>query len=396
MTKSSEWIDIENKYYAQTVRRQPVVIVRGEGTRVWDADGKEYLDFVAGWAVDNLGHCHPAVTQAITEQAATLVQTSNQFYTVPQLELAQLLIDNSCLDRVFFGNSGAEANEGALKLARRYGKQNRDGAYEVITAYNSFHGRTMGTLAATGQPHYQEAFTPLLPGFVHVDFDDVEAIMNATTDRTAAVFLEPVQGEGGVNIPADDYLQRVREWCDRQGLLLMLDEVQTGLGRLGSLFGYQEYGVEPDVMTLAKGLGYGVPIGAFLSKDYCMALVPGDHGSTFGGNPLATAAAHAGTKFLIDNDIMAHVKAMEKHLLARLGEVKSRFSFVTDVRGKGLLTAMEFEGDISGQVLTNANEAGLLLNGVKPNTVRFMPPLNVTPEEIDQGVERLEQALGKI
>ncbi|PKB78978.1 MAG: aspartate aminotransferase family protein [SAR202 cluster bacterium Io17-Chloro-G9] len=396
MTQSSQWIDIENKYYAQTVRRQPVVIVRGDGTRVWDADGKEYLDFVAGWAVNNLGHCHPAVTQAITEQAGQLVQTSNQFYTVPQLELAQLLIDNSCLDRVFFGNSGAEANEGALKLARRYGKQNRDGAYEVITAYNSFHGRTMGTLAATGQPHYQESFTPLLPGFVHVDFDDVEAIMNATNDRTAAVFLEPVQGEGGVNIPADDYLQRVREWCDRQGLLLMLDEVQTGLGRLGSLFGYQEYGVEPDVMTLAKGLGYGVPVGAFLSKEHCMALVPGDHGSTFGGNALTTAAAYAGTKYLIDNDVLAHVKAMEKHLLARLEEVKSRFSFVTDVRGKGLLAAMEFEGEISGQLLTNANEAGLLLNAPKPNTVRFMPPLTVSREEIDQGVERLEQALGKI
>jgi len=396
MTQSSQWIDVENRYYAQTVRRQPVVIVRGEGTRVWDADGKEYLDFVAGWAVDNLGHCHPAVTQAITEQAATLIQTSNQFYTVPQLQLAQLLIDNSCLDRVFFGNSGAEANEGALKLARRYGKQNRNGAYEVITAYNSFHGRTMATLAATGQPHYQEAFTPLLPGFVHVDFDDVEAIMSATTDQTAAVLLEPVQGEGGVNIPSDDYLQRVRDWCDRQGLLLMLDEVQTGLGRLGSLFGYQEYGVEPDVMTLAKGLGYGVPIGAFLSKEYCMALVPGDHGSTFGGNPLATAAAYAGTKFLIDNDILAHVKAMEGHLLARLEEVKSRFSFVTDVRGKGLLAAMEFEGDICGQLLTNANEAGVLLNAVKPNTVRFMPPLTVTQEEIDQGVERLEQALGRI
>ena len=396
MTQSSHWIDVENRYYAQTVRRQPVVIVRGEGTRVWDADGKEYLDFVAGWAVDNLGHCHPAVTQAIAEQAATLVQTSNQFYTVPQLQLAQLLIDNSCLDRVFFGNSGAEANEGALKLARRYGKLNRDGAYEVITAYNSFHGRTMATLAATGQPHYQEAFTPLLPGFVHVDFDDVEAIMSVTTDRTAAVLLEPVQGEGGVNIPSDDYLQRVRDWCDRQGLLLMLDEVQTGLGRLGSLFGYQEYGVEPDVMTLAKGLGYGVPIGAFLSKEYCMALVPGDHGSTFGGNPLATAAAYAGTKFLIDNDILAHVKAMERHLLARLEEVKSRFSFVTGVRGKGLLAAMEFEGDISGHLLTNANEAGLLLNAVKPNTVRFMPPLNITSQEIDQGVERLAEALGRI
>ena len=220
--------------------------------------------------------------------------------------------------------------------------------------------------------------------------------MSATTDRTAAVLLEPVQGEGGVNIPSDDYLQRVRDWCDRQGLLLMLDEVQTGLGRLGSLFGYQEYGVEPDVMTLAKGLGYGVPVGAFLSKEYCMALVPGDHGSTFGGNPLATAAAFAGTKFLIDNDISAHVKAMERHLLASLEEVKSRFSFVTDVRGKGLLAAMEFEGDISGQVLTNANEAGLLLNGVKPNAVRFMPPLTITAQEIEQGVERLVQALRRI
>ena len=396
MTKSSEWIAVENQYYAQTVRRQPVVIVRGEGTRVWDADGKEYLDFVAGWAVNNLGHCHPVVTQAIVEQANTLLQTSNQFYTVPQLNLAKLLIENSCMDRVFFGNSGAEANEGALKLARRYGKLHRDGAYEVITALASFHGRTLATVAATGQPHYQENFTPLLPGFVHVDYNDVEGIMNATTDKTAAVMLEPVQGEGGVIIPDDDYLKRVREWCDQQNILLILDEVQTGMGRLGSLFGYQEYGIEPDVMTLAKGLGYGVPIGAFLSKEYCMALVPGDHGSTFGGNALTTAAAYAGTKFLIDNDIPAHVKAMERYLLARLEEVKSRFSFVTGVRGKGLLAAMEFEGDISGQLLTNANEAGLLLNAVKPNTVRFMPPLNITQEEIDQGVERLEQALGKI
>jgi acetylornithine/N-succinyldiaminopimelate aminotransferase len=396
VSKSSEWIDIEKKYYAQTVRRQPVVIVRGDGTRVWDADGKEYLDFVAGWAVNNLGHCHPAVTQAIVEQAGTLLQTSNQFYTVPQLHLAQILIENSCLDQVFFGNSGAEANEGALKLARRYGKLHRDGAFEVITAYNSFHGRTMGTVAATGQPHHQANFTPLLPGFVHVDYNDVEAIISATNDKTAAVFLEPVQGEGGVNIPDDDYLTRVRGWCDRQGILLMLDEVQTGLGRLGSLFGYQEYGVEPDVITLAKGLGYGVPIGAFMSKEYCMALVPGDHGSTFGGNALTTAAAYAGTKFLIDNNIPAQVKAMEEHLLARLNDLKYRFSFVSDVRGKGLLAAVEFDGDISGQVLTHANEAGLLLNGVKPNAIRLMPPLTVTRDEIDEGVGRLEEALGKI
>lgn len=396
MTKSEEWIAKEQKYYAQTVRRQPVVIVRGKGTRVWDADGKEYLDFVAGWAVDNLGHSHPAVTQAIVEQAGTLLQTSNQFYTVPQIMLAELLVENSCLDRVFFGNSGAEANEGALKLARKYGKQHRDGAYEVITALNSFHGRTMSTVAATGQPHYQEAFQPLQPGYVHVDYNDVEAIMNATTDKTAAVLLEPVQGEGGVVIPDDDYLQRVRQWCDQKGLLLILDEVQTGMGRLGSLFGYQEYSVEPDVMTLAKGLGYGVPIGAFLSKESAMALVPGDHGSTFGGNALTTAAAYAGTKFLIDNDIPAHVKEMEKHLMARLNELKSSFSFVKEARGKGLLAALEFDSDISGQVLTSANRAGLLLNGVRPNAVRFMPPLNITSEEIDEGIERLAEALKKI
>lgn len=396
MTISEQWIAKEQQYYAQTVRRQPVVIVKGEGTRVWDADGKEYLDFVAGWAVDNLGHSHPAITQAIVEQAGTLIQTSNQFFTVPQLQLAELLVENSCLDRVFFGNSGAEANEGALKLAKKYGKQHRDGAYEVITAFNSFHGRTATTVAATGQPHYQEAFLPLQPGFVHVDFNDVEAIMNATTDRTAAVMLEPVQGEGGVNIPDDDYLVRVREWCDRNNLLLILDEVQTGMGRLGSLFGYEEYNVEPDVITLAKGLGYGVPIGAFMSKESAMALVPGDHGSTFGGNALTTAAAYAGTKFLIDNDIPSYVKRMETHLLDRLNGLKARFSFVTDVRGKGLLAALEFDSDVSGQVLTNANEAGILLNGVRPNAVRFMPPLTVTPEEIDEGIGRLEDALAKI
>ncbi|PKB72807.1 MAG: aspartate aminotransferase family protein [SAR202 cluster bacterium Io17-Chloro-G7] len=396
MTKSSDWIAVENKYYAQTVRRQPVVIVRGEGSRVWDADGKEYMDFVAGWAVDNLGHCHPTVTQAIVEQAGTLLQTSNQFYTVPQLNLAEMLIENSCMDRVFFGNSGAEANEGAIKLAKRYGKLHRDGAYEIITALNSFHGRTLATVAATGQPHYQENFTPLLPGFVHVDFNDVEGIMNATSDKTAAVMLEPVQGEGGVNIPDDDYLKRVREWCDQQGILLILDEVQTGIGRLGSLFGYQEYGVEPDVMTLAKGLGFGVPIGAFLSKEHCMALVPGDHGSTFGGNPLATAAAYAGTKFLLENDILSHVKDMERHLSTKLNELKSRVSFISAIRIKGLLAAVEFDSDISGQVLAQANEAGVLLNGVRPNAVRIMPALNITAAEIDEGVDRLEQALGKI
>lgn len=396
MSHSSEWIAKEQQYYAQTVRRQPVVIVRGQGSRVWDADGKEYVDFVAGWAVNNLGHCHPVVSHAIAEQASTLVQTSNQFFTVPQIMLAQMLIEHSCLDRVFFGNSGAEANEGALKLARKYGKKQRGGAYEVITALNSFHGRTMTTLAATGQPHYQEAFLPLQPGFVHVPFNNVEAIMQATTDKTVAVMLEPVQGEGGVNIPDADYLQRVRAWCDAHGLLLILDEIQTGMGRLGSLFGYQEYGIEPDVMTLAKGLGYGVPIGAFLAKEGCMVLEPGDHGSTFGGNVLTTAAAYAGTKYLIDQNIPAHVKQVEPHLLSRLRELQARFAFVANVRGKGLLAAMEFDSDLAGRVLTQANAAGVLLNAVRPNTIRFMPALTVTREEIDEATSRLEDALRKI
>ena len=388
-----DWVEMEKRYYMYTVRRQPVVIVRGEGTRVWDVNSKEYLDFCAGWAVNNLGHCHPAITRAITEQASTLLQASNQFYTTPQLRLAQLLVENSCLDKVFFGNSGAEVVEGSVKLARKYGKKNRNGAYEVITAYNSFHGRTMSMIAATGQPHYQEPFRPLTPGFTHVEYDNVEAIMEATTDATAAVLLEPVQGEGGVNIPADDYLKKVREWCDRQGLLLMLDEVQTGMGRLGSLFGYEQYEIEPDVMALAKGLGGGVPIGAFMSKDACMALEPGDHGSTFGGNPLTCAAAYASAQYLIDNDVPSNARVMGERLMDALNGLKYRLDFVADVRGKGLLVAMEFDQEISARIVSLCNEEGLLLNAVKPNTIRFMPPLNITSEEVDGAVSRLEAAL---
>ena len=391
-----DWMEMEKRYYMFTVRRQPVVIVRGEGTRAWDVNGKEYLDFTAGWAVNNLGHCHPAITRAIVEQAATLLQTSNQFYTTPQLLLAQLLVENSCLDKIFICNSGAEAVEGAVKLARKYGKKNRNGAYEVITAYNSFHGRTMSMLAATGQPHYQEPFQPLTPGFVHVEYNNVEAIMEATNERTAAVLLEPIQGEGGVNIPADDYLRRVREWCDSQGLLLILDEVQTGIGRLGTLFGYQQYGVEPDVMTLAKGLGGGVPIGAFMSKDNCMALEPGEHGSTFGGNPLTCAGAYASTKYIIENDVPSDARAMGERLMQALNDVKSRFNFVTDVRGKGLLVAMQFDDNISGKVVSLCNEEGLLLNPMRPNAIRFMPPLTVTAEEVEGAIARLEAGLKRL
>jgi len=392
----TDWISIEKQYYAQTVKRQPVVIERGLGTRVWDVNGKEYLDFTAGWAVTNIGHSHPVIVDAITKQAATLMQTSNAFYTIPQLHLAKLLVDSSCYDKVFFGNSGAEAIEGAIKLARKYGKSHRDGAYGIITAYNSFHGRTISTLSATGQPHYQEAFRPLTPGFVHVQFNNMDEIREATSDKIAAIMLEPVQGEGGVNVPDENYLYEVKEWCEAQGLLLIVDEVQTGMGRLGSLFGYQEYGIEPDVMALAKGLGGGVPIGAFMSKDYCMSLEPGDHGSTFGGNALTTAAAYASTKYIIDNDIPANAKNMGNELMQSLNDLKLVFSCIEEIRGKGLLLAIQFDGDIADKVLELVRNEGVLSNMVKPNALRLMPPLTITKQEIQSGVERIGQALKKL
>ena len=390
----TDWKAIESTYYMQTVRRQLVVLVRGEGTRVWDDAGKEYLDFTAGWAVNNIGHSNPVIAAAIAQQAGTLLQTSNQFFTVPQLELAQALIDNSALDRVFFCNSGAEANEGAVKLARKYGKLHRDGAYEVIVADGSFHGRTIAMLDATGHPpETKENFQPLPGGFVHVPYDDIDAIKAATSSKTAAVMLEPVQGEGGVNVPSADYLPQARQWCDDNGLLLILDEVQTGLGRLGTLFGYQSFGVEPDVMTLAKALGGGVPIGAFLAKDEFCVLEPGDHGSTFGGNALTCAAANASTRYIVENDIPAHAQAMGEHLRKGLERLAADTEFIAEIRGMGLLFAVQFTSEISASVMSACNEAGILLNMVKPNAIRLMPPLTVTETEIDEALDRLGSGL---
>ena len=388
--------DLESKYYMQVARRQPIVIVRGQGTRVWDEDGKEYLDFTSGWAVNSLGHSHPVQVKAIQEQAATLIQTSNQFFTVPQIDLARLLVDNSCLDRVFFGNSGAEANEGAVKLARKYGRIHANGAYQVITALNSFHGRTLAMAAATGQPHYQEQWQPLSPGFVNVPYDDIDAIKEATNDETCAVMLEPVQGEGGVNVPSPDYLKQVREWCDENNLVMILDEVQTGLGRLGTLFGYEQFGVEPDAITLAKGLGGGVPIGAFLAKEKFCLLAPGDHGSTFGGNVLTCAGAAAVVDFVIKNDVSANVRAMGQRLNQGLENLKSRYPIITEVRGLGLLLAIQLNAEIAPQLVARSNEEGLLLNPLRPNAIRLMPPLNVTADEVDEALEKLEVALKEV
>jgi acetylornithine/N-succinyldiaminopimelate aminotransferase len=392
----NDWQQLEKKLFLQTIKRVPVTLVRGKGARVWDDQGREYLDFVAGWAANSLGHCPPVVVKALEKQARTLIHTSSQFYTVPQLELAQLLIRHSCLDRVFFCNSGAEANEGAVKLARRYGKLRLNGAYEVITAFNSFHGRTLAMTAATGQSKFQEPYTPLPGGFVNVEYNNIEAIKQATGEKTCAVSLEPIQAEGGVNIPDDDYLQKVQSWCREKGILLILDEVQTGAGRTGTLFAYEQYGVEPDIMALAKGIGSGVPIGAILAREEVSVFSPGEHGSTFGGNPLVCAAAHAALKYIVAHKIPAHAKRIGNYFMTRLDGLKQQFDFITEVRGRGLLIALEFNQELGDKLQMACLKRGLLVNRLKPNALRFMPPLIITEKEVDKAIVILNDVLGEV
>lgn len=389
----TDWRELESRVYMPVFKRTPVVLVRGEGSRVWDEDGKAYLDLVAGIAVNCLGHSHPVVAGALRDQGSTLIHTSSLFYTTPQLDLARLLVDNSAMDRVFFGNSGAEANEGAIKLARKYGKVRLNGAYEIIATDKSFHGRTLTTVAATGKPAYQKDFTPLPPGFVHVPYDSVDAIVQATTDKTCAVLLEPIQGEGGVNVPSERYLSDVRAWCDERKLMLVLDEIQTGVARTGALWGYQHSGIEPDVMTLAKGLAGGVPIGAFLCKEEFSVFDPGDHGSTFGGNPLACAVGHAVMRYVLENDLASHAREVGSRATERLQALKERRPDIVDVRGKGLLIGVEFEEDRAAEILTRCLEKGLLINSVSPKTLRLIPALTITQQEMDEALDILESVL---
>ena len=398
MPSSQEYKDLEAQYYMQVVRRMPPVLVRGEGSRVFDNDGKSYLDFTAGWAVLNMGHSHPAVTAAVSEQAGMIMQMSNLFYTTPQLPLARFIVENSAVDRVFFCNSGAEANEGASKLARKYGRTKLNGAFEIITALDSFHGRTQAMMAATGQPHYQDNWKPLMPGFVNVPYDDFDAIAGAYVEgRTCAVLLEPVQGEGGVNVPADDYLKRVQDFCKEKNILFMLDEVQTGMGRLGTVFGYQRFdGVEPDVMALGKAVGSGAPLGAFACKEFCAVLEPGDHGSTFGGNALTTAAGAAGAKALIDEDGSGQAMRNGEYLTGKLNALRENHPVITEVRGLGMLIGVEMSEEISASLVAACLENGLLLNAVRPNMLRFMPPLNASTEEIDEAVGIVNSALNEV
>jgi acetylornithine/N-succinyldiaminopimelate aminotransferase len=392
-TKNMDWKELESRVFMPVFTRGQVVLVRGKGVYVWDDEGKQYLDFVAGLAVTSLGHCPPVLVKALARQAKTLIQTSNLYYTVPQLQLSELLIKTSCLDRIFISNSGTEAVEGAIKLARRYGKVKLDGAFEIITTNNSFHGRTLAATAATGQSSFQEPFTPLPTGFVNVPYNDIETIKAATNKLTCAVMVEPIQGEGGVNVPDDDYLTKIRAWCDEKGILLILDEVQTGIGRCGSLYAHEIYGVEPDIMTIAKGMGGGVPIGAFLAKEKACVFKKGEHGGTFVGNPLVCAGAFAVCSYIIDNNIPAHVREVGEYLTGSLKKLGDKYPVIAGVRGKGLLQALKFKEEIAGEVAQACMDNGLLINKVKPDALRFMPALIVTKKDIDKALSILDKVL---
>jgi predicted acetylornithine/succinylornithine family transaminase len=380
-----------------TYGRQPLVLVKGRGAKVYDSDGREYLDFVSGVAVNNLGHCHPRVVVALQKQAQRLMHVSNHYHNEPQINLAKALVASSFADKAFFCNSGTEAVEAAIKLARRYGREVlKQDRFEIITMRGSFHGRTMGSLSATAQEKFHKSFEPLVNGFRYVPFNDVPAVEQAVNGHTCAVLVEPVQGEGGVNVPAEGYLKALRELCDRHSLLLMLDEVQTGMGRTGRLFGYEHEGVAPDVAALAKGLGSGMAIGALIATDKAaQALSPGSHGSTFGGNPLACAAALASLEALLeDNIIIPSVERLGKRFRERLAGLKKKYGFVKDIRGKGLLIGMEL--DVEGkEIVTACLKEGILINCTMETVLRFMPPLIITEEEIDVVIDALDRIFAK-
>jgi acetylornithine/N-succinyldiaminopimelate aminotransferase len=394
-----KFFEESSRYIMNTYNRFPVVLRKGRGVKVWSSDGKEYLDFVGGVAVNILGHCHPRVVVAIQKQAQRLLHVSNYYYIEPQIKLAKLLVEHSFADKAFFCNSGAEANEAAIKLARKYSKEQvSPERFEIITAKNSFHGRTLATLTATGQKKFQKGFEPLVPGFKHVPFNDINSISKTITKETCAVMLEPIQGEGGVILPDQNYLKEVRELCNEHNILLILDEVQTGMGRTGKLFAYEHFGITPDIMTVAKGLGGGVPIGAMLATDkVAFAFQPGNHASTFGGNPLVCAAAVATIETLLeDGFILDQCNRMGKYLRKKLEQLKEEFpSLVIEIRGKGLLLGMEITRD-GDPIVRACLEKGVLINCTAGNVLRFIPPLIVQQKDIDRLIDILEGIFVKL
>ncbi len=390
---SADPIALTQRYELGVYARYPVAFVRGEGCRLWDTDGKAYLDLFAGLAVTSLGHAHPAIVQAIQAQAASLLHVSNLYYTLPKARLLELLCTHSFADRAFLSNSGAEANEAALKIARRYGSARAGGRYEIIATHGSFHGRTFATLTATGQEKHRVGFDPLLPGIRLAPFGDVRALAAEITDRTIAIMLEPIQGEGGVVVPGDRFLREVRDLCDRQGLLLILDEVQTGIGRTGKLFAYEHAGIVPDILTLAKALGSGLPIGATLVRaDIAGEMGPGSHGSTFGGNPVACAAAVRTLEVLLGEGLLEHCRDVGRYFGDRLRDIAAGVDGARAVRGLGLMWGMELDRPARPIVEACLTE-GLVINVTAERVLRFLPPLVISRAEVDEGCAILEQVL---
>ncbi len=395
--KTQKIIENTEQYVMNTYGRIPIALVEGSGVMVWDSEGKKYLDFVSGIAVNALGHCPPMVVEAINEQAQKLIHCSNLYHIELQGKLAKFLVKVSDLDKVFFCNSGAEATEAAIKLARKYAKLTwGKEKYEIITMENSFHGRTLAAITATGQPKYHQGFEPLPTGFKYVPFKDLNALKEAITPNTCAIMLEPIQGEGGVNVPDLEYIQGVKKLCNDNNLLLIFDEVQTGVGRTGKPFGYQHFGVMPDIITLAKALGGGFPIGAMMATDeVAKAFQPGDHASTFGGNPLACAAALATVETMINQNIMDKVQKVGAYFMYKLKELQHTYSFITDVRGKGLMLGMELTVD-GVQVVENCRKNGLLINCIGGKVLRFVPPLIITESQIDEALQILKRAFEEV
>ncbi len=391
---TADVMKLADQVMAATYQRFPVAFEKGRGCKLWDTAGQAYTDFVAGIAVCNLGHAHPRVSAAVSRQAETLWHVSNLYYTLPQVDLAAWLVENSFADRVFFGNSGAEANEAAIKLARRYFKDRGEKSrFRIVTMERSFHGRTMATLSATGQEKVRKGFEPVLEGFDFVPFNDAEALRARIGPATCAVMLEPIQGEGGVRCPDAEYLQAVRKICDETGALLIFDEIQTGMGRTGALFAYQHFGIEPDIMTLAKALANGLPIGAMLARETVAAAFSiGSHASTFGGTPIVAAAALEVCKILVEEQVIENGNAAGSYFKEKLLELKGRHAVIEDVRGLGLLLGMKLKID-GAPLVKECMQKGFLINCIQDRILRFIPPLIISEKEIDELVECLEGIL---
>ena len=388
-----EVIGLDKKYVMHTYSRIPLVIDRGEGVRVWGKDGKEYLDFISGIGVNAIGHCHPEVAGAINCQTKKLFHCSNLYYIELEAKLAKALCDISFADKVFFSNSGAEANEAAIKLARKFGSKQNGKPYEIITMKDSFHGRTITTLKATGQTKYQDGFGPFTPGFRYAPFNDLKSVRSSISDETCAIMMEPVQGEGGLNVACQDFLKGLRQLCDEKGILLILDEVQCGLGRTGKLFAYEHYGIEPDIMTLAKPLAGGMPIGATLAREKIASFFePGNHASTFGGNPVVCSAALAFLKVVEEEGLVEGAKEKGQYFREELEKLREAFSFIKEIRGKGLMIGLELTFPGKG-IVEECREKGLLINCTAENVLRFLPPLIIRKKDIDEAVKILRDVM---